>query len=62
MSRLGTYALVSHFLTVAVAVSYLTLGMVRPDIAESFWAPYAIATAILAAVNLHAFQRARDGR
>lgn len=41
-----------HVVTIAVASSYLTLGVVAPSHARSLWAPYALVTFTLAVLAL----------
>ena len=44
--------LISNALTFLLAVSYLIFGSINPDFARDMWAPYAVVTALLAAINL----------
>lgn len=42
----------THVATVAVAASYLTLGVASPGRARELWALYAVVTFLLAITNL----------
>lgn len=44
--------LATHLLTVLVAVSYVTLGLVAPSTARGLWAVYGGVILVLAALNL----------
>jgi len=48
-----------QLLTVAVASSYLTLGIFAAEHARSLWAPYAVVTFVLAVTNLTMERRRR---
>lgn len=59
MTGLMRLLLSLHVLTVAVASSYLTLGIVTPHHARALWAPYALVTFVLAIANLLTERRHR---
>lgn len=48
-----------HIITVAVAASYLTLGVSNPRVASDLWAVYATVTLLLALANLSLERRPR---